>query len=106
MPILLDESLPRQLARRLAGHDVRTVTQMGWTGLSNGELLRTAGASFDVVLTADQGMEFQQNLKDLPVAVVALAARTNRIESIEPLLPELIAVLEELRPRQFIRLDA
>ena len=79
---------------------------MGWAGLSNGELLRTAAASFDVVLTADQGMEFQQNLRDLPVALVVLAARTNRIEALEPLLPELMAVLVRLRPRQFVRLKA
>ncbi len=102
MRILLDESLPRPLA----GHDVRTVSQMGWTGLSNGELLRAAGASFDAVLTADQGMEFQQNWKELPVALVVLAAPTNRIESIEQLLPELITALGGLRPRQFVRLEA
>ena len=79
---------------------------MGWAGLSNGELLRKAAASFDVVLTADQGMESQQNLSELPVALVVLAARTNRIEAFEPLLPELMAVLERLRPRQFVRLKA
>ena len=86
MRILLDESLPRPLLRLLTGHDVQTVTQMGWTGLSNGALLRHAAESFDAVLTADQNIEFQQNLKELPIAVVVLIARTNRIESLEPLL--------------------
>ena len=58
MRILLDESLPRPLSRLLAGHEVRTVTQMGWTSLNNGALLHEASKSFDVLLTADQGIEF------------------------------------------------
>ncbi len=106
MRILLDESLPRPLSRLLAGHDVQTVTQMGWTGLSNGELLRQAANSFDAVLTADQKIEFQQNLGALPIAVVVLVARSNRIESLEPLLPELLKVLAVLQPRQLVRVGA
>lgn len=103
MRILLDESLPRTLSRLLAGHHVQTVTQMGWTGLSNGELLRQAADSFDAVLTADQNIEFQQNLTALPIAVVVLVAPTNRIESLQPLLPELLRVLAVLQPRQLVR---
>ena len=65
----LDESLPRPLADLLTGHDARTVTQMAWTSLSNGALLRQAAGTFDALLTADQSIEFQQNLKTLPMAV-------------------------------------
>ena len=57
MRILLDESVPRPLAALLLGHDVRTVTQMGWTGLGNGDLLRQATPTFDALLTADQNIE-------------------------------------------------
>lgn len=106
MRILLDESLPRPLSRLLAGHHVQTVTQMGWTGLSNGELLRQAADSFDAVLTADQNIEFQQDLRTLPVAVVVVVARTNRVESLRPLLPELLRVLDALQPRQLVRVGA
>ena len=106
MRILLDESLPRPLSRLLAGHDVQTVTQMGWTGLSNGALLRQAAESFDAVLTADQNIEFQQNLRELPIAVVVLVARTNRFESLEPLLPDLLRVLATLQPRELVRVGA
>ena len=67
---------------------------MTWTGLDNGELLRRAAEHFDVVLTADQNIECQQNLKTLPVAVVVLVAESNRLESLEPLVPELLQVLE------------
>lgn len=64
MLILLDEQLPRQLAPFLKGHEARTVQQQGWAGLKNGELLREASAAgFQVFLTADQNIEFQQNLE-------------------------------------------
>jgi hypothetical protein len=65
--VLLDESLPRPLAELLVGHEAKTVAQVGWRGLENGTLLRQASDSFDVVLTADQSIEFQQNLKTLPL---------------------------------------
>jgi len=104
--VLLDESVPRPLAQLLVGHDTRTVTQLGWTGIKNGELLSRAAESFDVVLTADQNIEFQQNIAKLPVAVVVLTARTNRIESLEPLVPAVLAALETLQPRTLRRVGA
>jgi hypothetical protein len=104
--VLLDESVPRPLAQLLIGHEVRTVTQLQWTGIKNGELLTRAAESFDVVLTADQNIEFQQNLAKLPVAVVVLIGKTNRIESLEPLIPEVLTVLEALQPRTLRRVGA
>lgn len=65
MRILLDESLPRPLGRLLVGHDVSTVADEAWTGLDNGALLRQAAENFDVLLTADRNIEFQQNLAKL-----------------------------------------
>ena len=62
MRILLDESLPRPLSRLLVGDDVSTVAQQGWASLSNGALLRQAAETFNVMLNADQNIEFQQNL--------------------------------------------
>ena len=102
MRILLDESLPRPLARLLPEHDVRTVAAMGWAGKRNGELLQLAAADFDVLLTADQNLEHQQNLGALPVAVIVLGAPTNRIESIRPLIPTLLQTLQTLQPRQLV----
>jgi predicted nuclease of predicted toxin-antitoxin system len=104
--ILLDESLPRPLAKLLTGHEARTVSQVGWTSLSNGELLRQAAEKFDALLTADQNIEFQQNLKELPIAVVVLVAATNRIESLEPLVPSLLQVLDALEPKTLVRVGA
>lgn len=66
MRILLDEDLPRRLAAILAGHEVSTVQRSGWTGIKNGKLLGLAAAEFDVFLTMDGNLEFQQNLATLP----------------------------------------
>ena len=106
MRLLLDESLPRPLAELLVGHDVRTVAGMGWTSLNNGALLRQAATEFDALLTADQNIEFQQNLKTLPIAVVVLVADSNRLESLEPLVPEVLRVLGSLPPKTLVRLGA
>lgn len=102
MRILLDESLPRPLSRLLVRHDVSTVALEGWARLNNGALLRQAAMLFDVVLTADQNIEFQQNLATLPIAVVVLAAESNRLESLEPLVPvtEVSAISAERRFRK------
>ena len=63
MRVLLDEQLPRQLAREIGGHDVSTVQQWGWAVSKNGELLRVAAdAGFEVLVTADRKLQFQQNL--------------------------------------------
>ena len=66
MRVLLDESLPRPLAALLAGHDVETVAAMGWSSKTNGELLRLAAESFDVLVTSDRNLEHQQNLTLFP----------------------------------------
>jgi len=101
--ILLDESLPRPLARLLAEHDVRTVGAMGWAGKRNGELLGLAATEFDALLTADRNLEHQQNLDALPMSVVVLVAPTNRIQSLRPLIPSLLLTLETLTPRRLVR---
>ncbi len=103
MRILLDESLPRRLARELPGHIVSTVTDNGWSGLDNGELLRAAAGQFDLFLTADQNIEYQQNLRELPMAVVVLVAVTNRLDALRPLLPELLNRLDRLEPRTLVK---
>jgi hypothetical protein len=104
--LLLDESLPRPLANLLVGHAVRTVAEMEWATLSNGALLRQAASEFDALLTADQNIEFQQNLKTLPLAVVVLIADSNRLESLEPLVPRVLQLLTALEPKVLRRVGA
>jgi hypothetical protein len=103
--ILLDECLPRRLKAHLAPHDVRTVPEMGWAGRRNGELLVLAAEHFQVFLTIDRGLVYQQNIKQAGVAVVALAATSNRFESLLPLLPEVLDVIESLSPGAFVRIS-
>ena len=104
--ILLDESLPRPLGALLIGHEVSTVRNELWTSLTNGELLRRAAERFDVVVTADQNLEFQQNLKVLPIAVVVMIADSNRLESLEPLVPDVLEALKTLKPKTLLRVGA
>ena len=101
--ILLDESLPRPLGALLTGHTVSTVRDEGWASLKNGELMRRAAERFDVLLTADQNLEYQQNLATLPVAVVVMVADSNRPESLEPLVPDVLELLQALPPRTLRR---
>jgi hypothetical protein len=104
--VLLDESLPRPLARLLPEHEIRTVAAMGWTGIRNSELLQLAAGEFDAFLTADQNLEHQQNLGALPIAIVVLVAPTNRIAYLRPLIPALLRTLQTLAPRQLVRVGA
>lgn len=104
--ILLDESLPRPLGRALLGHEVSTVGEEGWTSLTNGALLRKAASRFDVLLTADQNIEFQQNFATLPMAVIVLVAESNRLESLAPLVPRVLDALKGLHPRTLYRVGA
>jgi hypothetical protein len=105
--LLLDENLPHQLRLELPGHEVFTTAYMAWSGIENGELLRlAAGAGFDAVVTNDRGLEYQQNLDDLPLAVIVLLAKANTIEAVRPLCGELLAILTRLRPREFVKLSS
>jgi len=104
MRILLDESLPRRLRELLPGHAVKTVSEMGWSAFENGELLRRAAGEFDVFLTADQNLQFQQNLGTLPLAVIVLVAQTNKLENLRPLVPELNQRLAVLQAKSFTRI--
>ena len=104
MRVRLDESLPRPFVTLLSGHDVRTVTAVGRSGKENGELLQLAADSFDVLLTADRNLEHQQNLTTLPISVVVLVDPTNRLESLAPLVPELLELLKALPSRRLVRI--
>jgi len=103
MRILLDESLRRRLRRFFAGHEVVTVTEAGWSGVQNGELLRLAATRFDLFVTADQNLQYQQNLSALPLTVAVLVARNNKVESLRAPAAELLSRLDALSPRSLVR---
>ena len=99
MRILLDESVPSRLGLLLAGHTAITVQRRGWASVKNGKLLALAAAEFDVLLTADKGMEYQQNLVTLPISVLIVLGRSNRIEDLAAAVPAILSALMELPPR-------
>lgn len=105
MRILLDEDLPRRLGNLLVGHEVSTVPRSGWAGVKNGKLLTLAAAQFDVFLTMDQNLEYQQNLAALPVAVLVIQAASNRIEHLEPIVPAILKALNHVVPRTLQRVS-
>ncbi len=93
MKILLDECLDRRLAKDIAEHEVKTVPQMGWAAIKNGELLARAEKEFDVFVTVDRNLSFQQHLPRYSIAVVVLRARSNRLQDLRPLVSKLLEVL-------------
>ena len=97
MRILLDECLPGRLKRDLPGHEVLTVPEAGWAGRKNGVLLRLAAEHFDVFLTVDRGLPFQQHVVGLDIAIVVLIASANRLDALRPLRPMVLERLDSLQ---------
>ena len=93
MRILLDECIDRRFAKEIQGHEVLTVPQAGWAGIKNGELLTRAQTQFDVFVTVDRNLAFQQNIPQFTIAVIVLQAQTNRLKDLRPLLPKLLQIL-------------
>lgn len=106
MRILLDESVPGRLGALLVGHEASSVQRRGWAGIKNGKLLTLAATEFDVLLTADKGIEHQQNLAALPIAVLIVLARSNRMEDMAPDVPAILTALSELQPRSIRKVAA
>ncbi len=93
MKLLFDESVPSRLGSFFPdGFEVLTVRQMGWTGSSNGDLLRlTSAYGLDVLITVDRGIEYQQNLAYLTISVIMIAHQ-NRLQELKPLIPEIVVL--------------
>ena len=82
-----------RLAASLITVDVRTVADQGWLGISNGQLLALAAAEFDLFVTVDRNLPFQQHLPKFDIAVILLRAKTNRIADLVALVPELVSAM-------------
>ena len=102
MKVLLDECLPKRLADRLSGHEIKTVPQMGWAGVKNGELLALAEKEFEVFLTVDQNLPFQQNLSRFKIAVVIVRCGSNDIDQLGPFVPGILEALRSAKPGQAV----
>src|ERR1035438_1234945 len=104
MRLLLDECVPSRLKRDLPDHDVHTVVEMGWSAKRNGELLRLMlSQNFDGLLTVDQNIEFQQNVRASGIAVVVVIVKKNRLKELRPLVPAITDALAHVQPGQILR---
>jgi len=107
MKLLLDESVDHALADHFPEqYEIKTVSEMGWSGTGNGELLRIASeARFEAVITVDKNIEFQQNISELPIAVIVLATRRSVIDHLKPLVPEVISALAAGLGKKLIKIQ-
>lgn len=94
----MDECLPEDLVAWLPEWDVRTVQQMGWAGVRNGELLRRAEEVFDLFLTADKNLRYQQNLKGRQLAILVLPS--NRLKVLRKMTADIEAAIAQVFPGQ------
>ena len=103
MRILLDENLDWRLSGNFeAGFEVSTVAREGWQGTQNGELLRRAAETFDVLVTMDKGIAYQQNLRNAALSVIIISAKSSRLEDVVPAMPHVNAALRALEPGQVL----
>ena len=98
MRLLLDECVPRTLRNDIPGHEVKTVAEVGWAGVKNGELLHLAAAEFDLLITVDRNLEYQQSFEGLSLAVIIIHAPSNDVRVLRPLMPAVVAAIAQARP--------
>ena len=102
MKVLFDECVPKPLRSLLTDFEIRTAQEMGWGRMKNGELLKRAEGEFDVFLTADQKLKYQQNLTSRQLAILVLS--TNRWPKIKTKIPEIASAIHALKPGDYVEL--
>lgn len=102
MKIIIDECVPHIVKKRLPERQIKTVQEMGWAGVKNGELLKLVEAEFDVFVTSDKNLRYQQNLQDRSTAILLLPS--NRVPIIESLLSLIDEKLSIIKPNEFLEI--
>ena len=102
MKILLDECTPHVLKRLLTGFEVTTVQDLGWSGITNGALLQLTEGQFDVLITSDQNLKYQQNLSGRQLSIIQLP--TNQVPLMALLAPDVQAALQSIRSGELIQI--
>jgi hypothetical protein len=105
MKVLLDECVTRYLKRDFTGHEVLTVEEAGFKGLKNGQLLQAATDQYDALVTVDQNIQYQQNLKTFAIAIIVLKAKRSTYPMLKPLMPQVLDTLEKIKPGEIIVVD-
>ena len=106
MRLLLDHCVPRLLGALLEGHEVQTAAERGWDELRNGELLRAAADDgLEPMITVDAGIAHQQGRESLPLAVVLIRSRSNRIADLRPLVPVILNAIQRCPPKGLVEVE-
>ncbi len=100
MRILLDNCTPRPLKTFLTGHEVKTAMEMGWAALLNGELLNVAEREFDLLITCDRNLRYQQNLVQRTIRLLILT--NGRWPAIKPLGPQIEMIVNNMPERGYV----
>jgi len=104
MKLLLDECMPRRIKNYLPGHECHTVPEAGWAGKKNGDLLSLAEQSgFQVFLTLDRGLEYEQDLRGRELAVILISAKSSRLADLLPRIPTILDALRSVQAGQLTR---
>lgn len=106
MRILVDECAPKALALALlaAGFDCKTVQEVGWSGKQNGELLALANTTFDVLITIDQNLRYQQSLSGKDISMIVIRARSNRLADLQQHFPACLDALQHIKPGTIVEI--
>ena len=103
MKVLLDECAPKYLKRALTNHDVQTVQEAGWAGFENGELLALAQGHFEVFITADKNLRYQQNLKERTIPIIELPS--NALAVVKKLVESIDRLLGQIKKGEYVQMD-
>ncbi len=101
--VILDENIPRRLGSRLSGHRVTTVPEQGWGGVKNGRLMALIDGSYDVFVTADKNLRYQQNLEGRKISIIEVPF--NDSAKLLPLAPEILLAIEQSMPGSYIEIE-
>lgn len=106
MRILLDECVDQKLRFAFAAHECQTAAYAGLAGLKNGVLLKAAeAAGFEVMITTDQEIPYQQNLGERSISILILCGRTNRLADLLELAPRALEAMESIGRGELIRIE-
>lgn len=102
MKIIIDECVPHIVKKRLPQREIKTVQEMGWAGVKNGELLKLVEEEFEIFITSDKNLRYQQNLEERKIGILLLPS--NQIPIIKNLLPQIDEALENIQLKDFVEL--
>jgi uncharacterized protein DUF5615 len=106
MRVLLDECIDERVRNYLPAHDCQSARYAGLAGLTNGDLLTAAeNAKFDVFLTVDQGIEYQQNVTGRNIGIIIFRTKSNRLKDLLPHVPTCLAHIASIQPGEIVRIQ-